>query len=137
MTLRSTAGATVAGSGGRVTVIVTSAVVVSWPSEAERRSTWAPAVENVAVVVSAPASPNVTVPGPLTALHSVVSPAGGSGSPSSETVPVRAAAAGSVIVWSAPALTTGGWFTAGAGFTVTVTRSLELSAPSSAVSRRM
>ena len=65
----------------------------------------------------AAALPKVTVPGPLTLLHAVVTVAGGFGSPSSDTVPSSAAAAGSVIVSAAPALTVGGRLRA----TVTVT----------------
>jgi hypothetical protein len=55
-------------------------------------------MEKLAVVLSAFASPNVTVPGPLTFDHVVVNIAGGLGNPSSEAVPLRLALAGNVIV---------------------------------------
>ena len=56
-----------------------------------------PWTENVAVVESAPALPNVTVPGPLTLLHVVVRPR--PGRPSSVAVPVsETSLSGSVIV---------------------------------------
>ncbi len=48
----------------------------------------------------------LTVPGPLTWLHVVVS-TGGMGSPSSMAAPVKVAMPGSVITWSRPAFTTG------------------------------
>ena len=52
---------------------------------------------------------NVTVPGPLTFDHVVVTvlPAG---KPSSFAVPFKLAEAGSVMVWSGPALTVGASF---------------------------
>ena len=59
------------------------------------------------MVTLALALPKVTVPGPLTFDHVVVTVAGGFGSPSSVTVPDRLAVAGRVMVWSAPAFTTG------------------------------
>ena len=49
----------------------------------------------------------MTVPGPLTLLHVFVRVAGGLGRPSSVAVPESEAVAGSVIVWSVPAFTTG------------------------------
>jgi hypothetical protein len=57
-----------------------------------------PATEKLADVLKAFAFPNVTVPGPLTLLHVVVSVAGGAGSPSSVAVPLSDALAGSVMV---------------------------------------
>ncbi len=68
-----------------------------------------PSAEKLAVVSTALASPKVTVPGPLTWLQVVVTAPGGSGSPSSVTVPSRAALSGKVIVWSDPAFTLGVW----------------------------
>ena len=63
-------------------------------SVAVRLSTYVPAVENVAVVASAVASVNVTVPGPLTLLHrtDTIVPSGSLAVPASEAV------AGNVIV---------------------------------------
>jgi hypothetical protein len=90
-------------------VIVKSSVVDSTLSLAVSLSTYVPSIEKLAVVLSALASPNVTVPGPLTFDHVVVNVAGGLGNPSSLAVPLRSALAGSVIVWSAPAFTTGSW----------------------------
>ena len=104
-------GATVPGSGGRppaagFTVTVTSSLDEIWLSFAVRRKTYWPLVENVAVVDATLGSAKVTVPGPLTAVHAIVRVAPG-GRPSSVTVPLSVAAAGSVIVWSGPASTTG------------------------------
>jgi hypothetical protein len=58
------------------------------------------------VVVAEPGLAKVAVPGPLTVSQVVVTvlPVG---SPSSETLPLSVAAAGSVTAWSAPAFTTG------------------------------
>jgi hypothetical protein len=66
-------------------------------SLAERRKVYTPAVENVAVVPRAAAFPNVTEPGPLTALQDLVSvlPVG---NPSSVAEPARVADAGNVMV---------------------------------------
>ena len=90
-----------------------------------------PAMLKVAVVLSALALAKVTVPGPLTLLHDEVTVAP-AGLPSSDTLPLSEALAGRVIVWSAPALTTGARLAAS---TVTVTSSLAFSSESSAVSR--
>jgi hypothetical protein len=57
-----------------------------------------PAALKFAVVLRAFTFPKVTVPGPLTLLHVVVTVAGGFGNPSSDAVPVSAAPAGKVIV---------------------------------------
>ena len=57
-----------------------------------------PATEKLALVSTAFAFPKVTVPGPLTFDHVVVTAAGGFGSPSSVTVPSSDALAGNVIV---------------------------------------
>ena len=70
-----------------------------------------PSAPNVAVVTGAFGLPNVTVPPaessrPLILLHVVVRL--GPGRPSSRAMPVSDAAAGSVIVRSAPASTVGG-----------------------------
>ena len=61
-----------------MTVIVSSSLVDNRLSLAVRRRTYVPATEKLAVVLRADALPNVTVPGPLTLLHVVVSPAPGS-----------------------------------------------------------
>jgi len=86
------------------------------------------------VVFSDDALLNVTAAGPETELHEklIVLPAG---SPSSVAVPARFAAAGNVIIWSGPALTTGGLFVPDGGSTVTTMSSLRDRAPSLAVSR--
>jgi hypothetical protein len=63
------------------------------------------------VVSTAEASAKVTVPGPDTVLHVVVTPPGGFGNPSSDTVPSNDADPGSVTGWSGPASTDGAWFT--------------------------
>ena len=92
-------------------------------------------VEKLAVVSTVLASAKVTVPKPLT-FDQVVTSADGLGSPSSVTVPSRLAEAGSVIVWSVPAVTFGGRFT-GSGLTVTVMSSLTVNSVSSAVRRKV
>ena len=68
-----------------------------------------PAAEKLAVVSTALSSAKVAVPGPLTWLQSVVTLPGGVGRPSSVTVASNVASSGRVIVWSAPASTTGAW----------------------------
>ena len=86
------------------------------------------------MVVRALTLPNVTVPGPLTFDHVVVSvlPAG---KPSSLAVPFKLAAAGSVMVWLGPALTAGARFVGGAAFTLIVMSSVLDRAVSLAVNR--
>ena len=76
---------------------MTSAELVSSLSVAVSRSTYIPAAEKLAVMLSALTLPKVTVPGPLNFDHVTVSvlPAG---RPSSVAVPVRLAEAGSVMV---------------------------------------
>ncbi len=74
------------------------------------------------------------MPGPLTEDQVVVTLAGGLGSPSSVAVPAKLTAAGSVMVWSGPAFTTGALFV-GAALTVTTTSSVDERAPSLAVRR--
>ena len=86
------------------------------------------------MLVSDPASPNVTVPGPLTSLHATVTVPGGSGSPSSLTDPASVSVFGKLTLASTPAFATGAWFAAD---TVTTTSSVPLSAPSFAVSRNV
>jgi hypothetical protein len=87
-------------------------------------------------VLGAVGAENVTAPGPVTADHAYVSVPGGVGCPSSVAVPFSVTLfVGSVIAWSAPAFTTGGWFVAEAAFTVTLTSSLPISTLSLAVSR--
>jgi hypothetical protein len=80
------------------TVIVTSSVVDSTLSLAVSLKTYVPSIEKLAEVFSALASPNVTVPGPLTVDHIVVNAPGGLGNPSSVAVPLRLADAGSVTI---------------------------------------
>ena len=82
-----------------------------------------------AVVSSALGVVKVTVPGPLTWVHVTVGV--GAGRPSSVTVPSRSVLSGHAIIWPGPASTSGGWFS---GWTVTVSWSLAVSSPSSAVS---
>src|SRR5215510_769384 len=89
-----------------LTVTVRSSLDVSAPSETLNRNTYAPAAENVALVMSAAEFPNVTVPGPLTLLHTAVS-ADGVGCPSSFAMPANVTDEGSVTVLSAPAFTAG------------------------------
>ena len=100
--------ATVAG----LTVIVISEVEVNAESEAERRITYVPEVENVAVVFREEELAKTMVPGPDTLLHVVVK-AEPVGSPSSEAKPDILAPAGKVTVWALPAETTGVWLTGG------------------------
>ena len=78
-------------------MIVTSALVDKMPSVAVNRSTYVPASEKLAVVLSALTLPKVTVPGPLNFDHVTVSVLP-TGRPSSVAVPVRVAEAGSVMV---------------------------------------
>jgi hypothetical protein len=88
-------------------MIVTSSLPDRALSLAVSLSTYAPAAEKETVVLTELALPNVTVPGPLTILQVVVTAPGGFGNPSSLTVPLKLAFDGKVIVWSAPAFTTG------------------------------
>ena len=69
-----------------------------------------PCAEKVAVVSTADASANVTVPGPDTTLQVVVTVAGGLGRPSSVAVPSSDAASDSATDASGPASTVGAWF---------------------------
>src|SRR5688572_21773098 len=96
--------------------MVTSSLADNAPSSAARRRTYEPGSEKLAVVSIAPASPNVTVPGPLT-FTQLVATAGmpSSGKSSSVTVPSSEAGAGRVIVWSSPAFTAGALFSGGGG----------------------
>src|SRR6266850_590970 len=106
-----------------LTVTATSSLEDAAPSVAVNRSTYDPAAEKLAVVVCALTLPNVTVPGPLTLDQVVVSvlPAG---KPSSFAVPFKLAEAGSVIVWSGPALTAGARFVDDAALTVILVSSV-------------
>ena len=92
------------------TITVRSSLLANKLSLAVKRNVYTPARENVAVVFKAFAFTKATVPGPLTFDHVVVTVAGGAGSPSSLALPARMAPLGRVIVWSAPASTTGAWF---------------------------
>ena len=89
-------------------VIVTSELEDSTVSVAVSRNTYVPAVENVAVVLSALAFAKLTVPGPLN--FDQVAWRIPLGRPSSVAVPERFAPAGKIIVWGEPALTTGAAF---------------------------
>jgi hypothetical protein len=116
-------------------VIWTSSLVDSTESDAVRRSTYAPGAENDAVVDNAEAFPNVTVPGPDTRDHVVVTAAGGFGRPSSDALPDNDAVAGNVTDWSVPAFTTGAWFTGVLELTVIWISSLADNDESDAVRR--
>src|SRR2546422_3546600 len=98
-----------------LTATVSVSVPVSAPSLAVNISTYVPVLENVAVVAHSFGCAKLTVPGPLTLLH--VAMGSPPGSPSSLAVPKSDACAGSVMVWSGPALTTGARLTTGAGLT--------------------
>ena len=89
-----TTGAVFVDAG--LTTIVTSEVEDSAVSLAVSRNTYVPDVENVAVVLSALAFANETVPGPLSVLQVVWRVP--LGKPSSVAVPERFAPAGNVIV---------------------------------------
>src|SRR6266545_97760 len=78
------------------TVIVASSELVSAPSLAVSRRTYAPATEKLAVVVGEVVSPKVTTPGPLILVQATVR-VGGLGSPSSVTDPFKSAWAGNVM----------------------------------------
>jgi hypothetical protein len=95
-----------------LTTTAMSSLLETALSLAVSRNTYVPTAENNTVVLTTSGSVNVTVPGPLTCVHVTVTVAGGLGNPSSVTVPFNKALAGSVIVWSAPASTTGGWLVA-------------------------
>src|SRR5256712_4704624 len=110
-----------------LTIAVNVSLPVSAPSLALSISTYVPALENVAVVAHSFGCANVTVPGPLTLLH--VAMGSPPGNPSSVTVPASAACAGSVMVWSGPALTIGARLTV-PGLTWIVTASLPADSPS-------
>ena len=87
-------------------------------------------MEKVAVVEAAAAFAKVTVPGPLTFVHPIVTPV--PGRPSSVTEPASVATVvGNVIATSGPALTTGAWLPTPAA--VIETSSLPESRPSLAV----
>src|SRR5437867_9072447 len=106
------------------------ALVEAAPSLAVSRKTYVPLAENVAVVSTKLALPNVTVPGPLTFVHVVVGVA--FGNPSSVTVPSRLAMfVGNVMVWSGPA------FAVGAVLAMITTSSLPDNWLSLAVSRNV
>ena len=95
----------ITGSAAALTVIWISSLVLRAVSFAVSRSTYTPFVEKLARVFAVAAFVNVTVPGPLTFVQATVSLF--DGSPSSVAVPASVAVEGSVIVWSAPAFTTG------------------------------
>jgi hypothetical protein len=99
------------------TVTTTSAVEESCPSLTVTLSVYVPAAENEACVLEEFGLTKET-PVPLSTLQVYVN---GEGNPSSVAVAVSVAVAGSVIVWFAPALTTGDEFTVCDGFSVTCT----------------
>ena len=72
------------------------------------------------MVSTADASANVTVPGPDTTLQVVVTTPGGSGRPSSVTVPSSDAGLPNSTDWSAPASTVGALLIGGVTVIVTV-----------------
>ena len=80
-----------------MTVIMTSLLLESVPSEAVKRSTWGPAAEKVAVVPGALTLAKMTVPGPLI-LDQLVVKVLPAGKPSSEAVPLKLAVAGSAML---------------------------------------
>ena len=82
-----------------LTVMVTSSVLINSLSLPVSLRTYVPNVEKVAVVSTTDESSNVTVPGPESFDQVVVTVAGGSGSPSSVTVPSsQTSSTGNVIV---------------------------------------
>src|SRR6185295_9431696 len=103
----------------------TSAAADRFLSLAVSRKTYVPAAENVAVVLSAAAFANVTVPGPLTLDHVVWSVVLGTQS-TGVAVPETLTPAGSIVDESALAVTASGVFT------VTATSSVAIAALSSA-----
>src|SRR6266550_3340690 len=109
-----------------LTVMVAVSLTLNWPSFAAKANTYVPPTENVAVVAGELGLANVTVPGPLTLLHAIARLLS-----MSVAVPASDAVAGSVMVRSGPASTTGGSLTA---VTVIVTvATFESSAPSLAL----
>ena len=81
-----------------MTVTINESLPVRALSLAIKLKVYVPGSANVAVVIGADASTNVTAPGPLTVLHVYVNAPGGFGRPSSVAEPLRLAAAGRVIV---------------------------------------
>ena len=81
-----------------LTVTVTSSLLDTALSSPVSRSTYVPAAEKLAVVLTALAFAKLTVPGPLTFDQTVVTAPGGLGNPSSVTLPASVALDGSVIV---------------------------------------
>src|SRR5215216_1310002 len=108
-----------------------SSVPMRCVSLADKRSTYVPGVEKIALVTGLLISLKVTKPGPLNWLQNVLTMAP-AGKPSSLTVPFRLAVLGRVIVRLGPAFTIGAAF---AGSTVMVTSSLAECSESLAVSR--
>ena len=108
---------TVGGKFCGMTLIVMSALLMSCESEAVNRKTYVPDWLNVTVVTALPSLAKFTLPGPLTLLQPALTELP-CGNPSSLTEPFKAADPGKVIVWSRPALTTGGWLTGGNALSV-------------------
>lgn len=74
-----------------MTVILTVSLAESAPSLAVSLREYTPPTENVAIVLAAVESANVTVPGPLALFHRYVNAAGGFGRPSSVADPLNIA----------------------------------------------
>jgi hypothetical protein len=83
-----------------VTVTATSSLLEVWPSLAVNRSTYVPSPGSATEVEAAEASPNVTVPGPLTCDHVEVV------GPSPVTLPLSVVFRFKM-AWSGPAFTAG------------------------------
>src|SRR5881392_1652644 len=88
------------------TSIVSESLPESSPSDAVSVSTYVPVAEKLTLVAADAALPNVTIPGPLVLVQSVVT--GTAVMPSSVNEPLRLPGAGSVTGTEGPALTTGG-----------------------------
>src|SRR5579884_1773818 len=94
------------GGGAACTVIVTVALDVSAVSLAVSWSKYVPGALIEAVVRGLEGSAKTVLPGPVTWVHATVKVL--RGRPSSVAFPFRLARAGNTIVWSPPALTSGG-----------------------------
>lgn len=111
-----------------LTVTCTSSLATSEPSLAVSRSTYVPAAPKLAVVDTLVGLANVTVPGPEALVHMKPTATGGFGSPSSFAVPFSVAVAGSVMLWSVPALTVGAPFPSAGSALVICVLAMPLSA---------
>src|ERR1043165_4647197 len=93
--------------GPSCTVICVVALDESVPSLAVSCRTYVPGCTKLAVVAAFVRALTSARDGPDTCDHETVNAAGGFGRPSSVAEPLSVAVAGSVIVWSLPALTVG------------------------------